>query len=269
MVALFLGFSLSQRREQAAAKLNERFVCPMHPQIIARTPGACPICGMKLEPMPDPSSSPTSVFATPGSIEAVRSRVLSGPVRAPAWVGADGSITAVFYKEDFLRVAPAQAALFFLSDAPAAGLDARLLDEPPQPWDGSTLRVRFRLGSIRGWRTTPARITQAKRSATDVGWIEITPKPRAFPVVPWSAVLYSAGGPYVPVASKKGGHAFTQQAVEIGKTIDERAEHGRVHPDEIVVLSGVTEGERILAGKAFFSDVERRRSAAEEREATQ
>ena len=36
------------------------YVCPMHPQVAAAEPGACPQCGMKLvpadgSPMPEPS----------------------------------------------------------------------------------------------------------------------------------------------------------------------------------------------------------------------
>jgi Cu(I)/Ag(I) efflux system membrane fusion protein len=26
------------------------YVCPMHPEVISKEPGKCPICGMKLEP---------------------------------------------------------------------------------------------------------------------------------------------------------------------------------------------------------------------------
>ena len=33
-----------------AAVVSTQYVCPMHPQIVRDAPGACPICGMALEP---------------------------------------------------------------------------------------------------------------------------------------------------------------------------------------------------------------------------
>jgi Cu+-exporting ATPase len=44
------------RKKSAAA--NVQYTCPMHPQIIRDAPGACPICGMALEPML-PSDEPS------------------------------------------------------------------------------------------------------------------------------------------------------------------------------------------------------------------
>src|ERR1700732_1764358 len=35
----------------SASAEQARYTCPMHPQIVQRGPGACPICGMALEPM--------------------------------------------------------------------------------------------------------------------------------------------------------------------------------------------------------------------------
>src|SRR5690349_6598011 len=31
--------------------MNDRYTCPMHPQIVRDAPGNCPICGMALEPL--------------------------------------------------------------------------------------------------------------------------------------------------------------------------------------------------------------------------
>src|SRR5215467_6374768 len=33
------------------SKAGARYTCPMHPEIVKDGPGACPICGMALEPM--------------------------------------------------------------------------------------------------------------------------------------------------------------------------------------------------------------------------
>jgi P-type Cu+ transporter len=35
----------------APAKAGGKYTCPMHPEIVQDVPGACPICGMALEPM--------------------------------------------------------------------------------------------------------------------------------------------------------------------------------------------------------------------------
>src|ERR671939_1551329 len=42
---------LSGTPAAAAARAGTKWTCPMHPQVIADGPGACPICGMALEPV--------------------------------------------------------------------------------------------------------------------------------------------------------------------------------------------------------------------------
>jgi Cu+-exporting ATPase len=37
--------------KKKAAPADVQYTCPMHPEIIRDAPGACPICGMALEPM--------------------------------------------------------------------------------------------------------------------------------------------------------------------------------------------------------------------------
>jgi P-type Cu+ transporter len=37
--------------QKKAAPANAQYTCPMHPEIVRDAPGACPICGMALEPM--------------------------------------------------------------------------------------------------------------------------------------------------------------------------------------------------------------------------
>ncbi|TGD41319.1 YHS domain-containing protein, partial [Pseudotabrizicola sediminis] len=44
------------RKEAAPASVQ--YTCPMHPEIVRDAPGACPICGMALEPMV-PSDEPS------------------------------------------------------------------------------------------------------------------------------------------------------------------------------------------------------------------
>lgn len=40
-----------------AAPANAQYTCPMHPEIIRDAPGACPLCGMALEPT-EPTGRP-------------------------------------------------------------------------------------------------------------------------------------------------------------------------------------------------------------------
>jgi len=43
------------RQAPAKPKPDQRYTCPMHPEIIRDKPGSCPICGMALEPMGVPT----------------------------------------------------------------------------------------------------------------------------------------------------------------------------------------------------------------------
>jgi len=53
------GRAAGQRK---AAPANVQYTCPMHPEIVRAAPGACPICGMALEPMV-PSDAPSEELA--------------------------------------------------------------------------------------------------------------------------------------------------------------------------------------------------------------
>src|ERR1700682_231695 len=43
-------FLSTDGRAAAPAPAGASFTCPMHPEIVSDAPGACPICGMALEP---------------------------------------------------------------------------------------------------------------------------------------------------------------------------------------------------------------------------
>ena len=43
---------------EKSAPAGTQWTCPMHPEIVRDEPGACPICGMALEPM-IPSDEPS------------------------------------------------------------------------------------------------------------------------------------------------------------------------------------------------------------------
>ena len=44
------GAQAATPRARSAASDDAEYTCPMHPQIVQKGPGACPICGMALEP---------------------------------------------------------------------------------------------------------------------------------------------------------------------------------------------------------------------------
>src|SRR5437867_706927 len=44
------GMALEPDLSDPAAAMNVEYTCPMHPEIVRSEPGACPICGMALEP---------------------------------------------------------------------------------------------------------------------------------------------------------------------------------------------------------------------------
>jgi RND family efflux transporter MFP subunit len=62
----------------------DEYFCPMHPQIVRDKPGACPVCGMKLEKRTSPGSSPAIRQGSPqgGASVPGRSTVVVRPERA-------------------------------------------------------------------------------------------------------------------------------------------------------------------------------------------
>jgi len=78
-------------------------------------------------------------------------------------------------------------------------------------------------------------------------------------VVPTSAVLYWADSPYV-LAQAAMGDRFEKRRVQVGRILDSGYEAERAGRSEgaTVILSGLREGEKVIAGYAFFNDVDRR-----------
>src|SRR5262249_48601742 len=90
--ALALAALLTARRNDAVA--DRFYTCPMHAEISAAAPGACPICGMALVRRSPGTSSSTLLEQDAGATAVARRRVFSQPVRAPAWV-EDGVVEAI------------------------------------------------------------------------------------------------------------------------------------------------------------------------------
>jgi Cu(I)/Ag(I) efflux system membrane fusion protein len=72
------GYHLATRASASAAQ-GQKFVCPMHPQIVTDHKGECPICGMDLVAA-GTSATPPMVAATP----AAASNAMAPPAGGPA-----------------------------------------------------------------------------------------------------------------------------------------------------------------------------------------
>jgi hypothetical protein len=227
LAAVAASFALTRKHDRAAVSSNAtaRYACPMHPEVTAPTASACPICRMALERI-----GAAKPVAAPPVTDVAKQRVFTKPARAPGWVAPDRVVEAVFEKADLVGLAPDDGALFFRAAAPTTGIEVRLAPDAPVAWDASTAKARFLVGPSAG-AIEPG----------ESGWITVAPKERSLLVVPSSAVLQSPGGPYVLAAATELG-PFVSRPVEVGKVLYGVA----------VVMSGLREGERVVAGDAFF-----------------
>ncbi|HEV2617835.1 MAG TPA: heavy metal translocating P-type ATPase [Candidatus Acidoferrales bacterium] len=73
------GMALEPLITQAPATKTE-YTCPMHPEIVRAEPGACPICGMALEPRTVPAEEETSPELTAMTRRLWTSVVLTAPL---------------------------------------------------------------------------------------------------------------------------------------------------------------------------------------------
>ncbi|HZL20448.1 MAG TPA: heavy metal-binding domain-containing protein [Polyangia bacterium] len=248
--ALVGGIALSRGYDQASSGSSERYVCPMHPQVVSTVPRDCPICNMALERMRDGKST-EAIVATHGAVAEVERQLVAQAVRAPGWLGPKGLVTATIHKESLEGLRPGEKAVFFRNNEPARAISVRLTSEAMTPWDPATVQVRF--------------VAEAAPGADgDMGWLQLDAKPRRFLVVPESSVLYSGDGAYV-LAARAGGHSFTRRAVQVGRILDSGyvAQRAAERLGGIVVLSGLSEGERVVAADTFVLDAERRLRAAQ------
>jgi hypothetical protein len=262
-LALVSAIALAHARDRGdrtAESSDERYVCPMHPEVVSRTAGECPICRMALERVRGADQGTASDGTNDKLVSVVKRRVVTQLVRAPAWLGEGGLVTAVLHKDDLVGLTPGAQASFFGTTTSRAGIDVRLSPDTPAPWDASTWQVRFqaRVGS-RDRASSPGAALVSPRRALDHGWLDIAPRPRDLLVVPSNAVLYTAEGPYV-VAVSTDGKALSRRPVEIGRILDSGtvAEQSADRFGAIVVLAGLREREKVVVEDTFFLDAERR-----------
>jgi hypothetical protein len=250
------------------------YVCPMHPEVTAAEPGKCRICKMSLvpakqkPPAPAPKTIPAAARASPlgvtwlpatfppaaaanpadrPALAAPERQTFTDAARAPAWVEETGRVAALLYRDELVGLATAAPGTFFRALAPTVAISMRLADEPPAPWDASTVLVRFVSAAPDGENPASA----GALSSGDVGVLELPPIARELLVFPESALLRSSEGPYVLVPSRDG-KALLRRPVQIGRFLKGR----------VVLLAGLAEGEPIVVGSAFFLDERRKREPA-------
>lgn len=257
-LALASALALSRERDRdrgrAGLTSGERYLCPMHPEVLSRARGDCPICRMALvRARASPEELARAALERGAAVAEVERRAVTQLVRAPAWLSPEGAVTAILHRDELVGLARDERALFFPSAAPGAGIPVRRSSPEPGAWDASTVQVRFQ--------------AEAPVSGRDLGWLQLAARPREILVVPASAVLYSGEGAYALAAPP--GAPFARRSIEIGRILDSghAAALAGGSLGSIAVLAGLEEGERVVAGDAFFHDAERRLRAAQERAA--
>ena len=243
----------SALRDRRVHEEVDRYVCPMHPEVKSGERGACPICGMALEPNGGRGAADIGLAKSPDfqAVENIRKHKILDFVRlralpvdqreryGAAWVDGGGTIQAVFYRDQVDGIPTGEKGSFSPSALPTVKYGVRRSAAAPESWDTSTARVAF--------ESDAASDGVAPRPG-QVGWVTLEPRTRAVLAVPASAVLQSAEGPYV--LKSVGGFRFAKQRIEVGETF--------VKQGFAVVLSGLHAQDRVVARAAFFLDASRR-----------
>ena len=253
--AALVAVIVSQRHVRSSV---ERYLCPMHPEVVSAARGECPICHMALELAPPETTRTDGARLAPGkdgenagdslslakqaatllrnSVGFVRRHVLTQELRVPAWLERDG-VVATLIPIDEISALPAHASgTFFQGVEPRAGVGVRMTSEVPVAWDRSLSRVLFE--PVRGARPLPEGA---------FGWVTLAPLPRTVLVVPDTAIRQDAAGAYV-LAVSADARTLRRRKVETGRFFSGLA----------VVTAGLADREPVLVKNSFFMDAERR-----------
>ena len=232
----------------AAAATRPSFVCPMHAEVKSASPGDCPICRMALEPIANVAQAETAAepavlqLATVSkelrafdAVSRVKRFDTSQEMRFHAWADSADAGVALLHTDQAKLLVAGEEGQFWPSSAPDAGNTVRVGNEPPEPWDASTVRVRF--------HAAPG----VRLPANASGSIKFATRLRHDLVVREGAILRSPEGPYVLVATNER-HTLTKRRVEVGSIAYGYAS----------IVSGLNEDEWVVALHAFALDTARR-----------
>jgi hypothetical protein len=248
--AVVAGFALARKSAPRPAASSVLYVCPMHPAVTAATPGECPICRMALERQAagGAAAEPASLTLPNGmrlagfdSVSRVKQFESSFDMRAWAWAESRDVGVALYPRDWAEMLRPGEEGLFEPESGPRGplphGIKVHLADQAPEPWDASTVLVRFRLDGHAGATFQPK----------EIGSIKFGLRLRNGLVVRESAIIQSPEGPYVLIASVDR-RTFTKRPVHIGSTLYDYA----------AVVGGAHEDEYAVAQHTFVLDAERR-----------
>jgi hypothetical protein len=243
--------------EHARKHLDTTYVCPMHPQVVSSEPGECPICGMDL---------------VPREVDAeVEGPAAGGTAEAPAITVSDAVVNQLGVRTAEVRRGTLVRSIetfgvFVRSTVASAHLVVAQVFERDAPLvkQGQTARVRFPSLGSREWQgtisslesqvnptthTLQVRVSFDSEGAAVPGGmtalvtLEVDPATDVL-LVPREAVIVTGRGARVMVA--QGAGRFEQRAVE-GEDLGE---------EEIVIRSGLAEGEQVVVSAQFLLDSE-------------
>ena len=162
-------------------------------------------------------------------------------MRAWAWAESRDVGVALYPRDQAEMLKPGEEGLFEPESGPRGpnphGIKVHLAEQAPEPWDASTVLVRFRLDDHAGAELEPK----------EIGSVKFALRLRNGLVVRESAIIQSPEGPYVLIASEDR-RTFTKRPVQIGSTLYEYAD----------VVGGAREDEYAVALHTFVLDTERR-----------
>jgi Heavy metal binding domain len=253
MGAVALAIVATRTQPAGIAVGGGAYTCPMHPQVRSSSPGECPICRMTLVSVASrPAAAggvagePSTVFLPPEftsvphfGVNQANRVLVSRSILAPASFDEDAAGSFLLYRDEAELLEPDERAMFVPAITGPTPLDrelpVRVLRDPPVDWDDGTVRVRFEA-------TGPSDLV-ARRGA--VGWVRLVTRIRPALLVPRGAIVRTPRSPVIYVPSGDG-RTFSRRKVVLG----------RVLFGMVAIVSGLSDGERIVASSAPFLETQ-------------